>query len=426
MTLDYAIVGGGIAGLYCARELAKKHSKAKISVFEKYRVLGGRVLTFRHDDLQWEIGAGRIHKSHLMIRSLIKDYGLHEIPLLGKTGWVETYGSPLVPNPFDDSLRTWLPYVQMLPEEFLATHTLFEVLQKIFDIKKARTFTDPFPYRAELFTLRADLAIQSFMAEMGTDQAFSICKEGLDTLINAMEKECKSLGVQIYTHHTLENIVPEHTGDLTLWLGLGSPSGHKYKDVKKVQAKHVICALHANVLRKIPIFQPLRLLKYVKMEPLHRIYAVFPPGKNGTFWFEDLPKFVTKTQLRYFIPVRPDLGTVMISYTDAGDSIVWSNIAKGTKPIEEQVLGKILTDECRKLFPMREIPYPVIIKSHPWESGATYWTPGLYNPVDESKKSLQPYKEIPNLYLCGESFSLKQAWMEGALENTRDLLRILK
>jgi len=425
MVLDYAIIGGGIAGLYVARELARRTTHATISVFEKYRVLGGRVLTFHDNSLQWEEGAGRIHESHTMTRALLKEYGLHEIPISGESGWVKTYGSPLLPNPFDDSLRTWLPLVKILPQEILSTHTLYEVLDGIFGPEKAKAFTDPFPYRAELCTLRADLALQSFTHEMGAHQKFSVCKEGLDSLIHAVAKECESKGVKIYTHHTLENLAPEMDGLLTLWFSTGSPSLRNTRTIKTVQAKNVICALHADALKKIPIFKPLPALQCVKMEPLHRIYAVFPPGKNGKFWCEDLPKFVTKTQLRYFIPVRPELGIVMISYTDAGDSIVWTNIAKGTKPIAEQVLGKILTDECRKLFPGREIPYPRVVKSHPWESGATYWVPGLYDPYKVSKESLRPFNDLPNLFICGESFSMKQAWIEGALENSRALLRIL-
>jgi hypothetical protein len=223
----------------------------------------------------------------------------------------------------------------------------------------------------------------------------------------------------------LENIAPELDDTLTLWFSTGSPSLHDSRKIITVQAKNVICALHADALRKIPIFKPLPALTCVKMEPLHRIYAVFPPGKNGNVWFEDLPKFVTETRLRYFIPVRPDKGIVMISYTDASDSIVWTNIANGMKPISEQVLGKILTDECRRLFPTREIPYPTVVKSHPWKSGATYWTPGLYDPYKVSKETLQPFNDLPNLFICGESFSMKQAWIEGALENSRALLRIL-
>lgn len=424
-TLDYAIVGGGIAGLYVARELAKRHTHAKISVFEKYRVLGGRILTFHDKQFQWEEGAGRIHSSHTLTRDLLKEYGLHEISISDETGWIKTYGSELVPNPFEDSLRSWLPQVQMLPEEILGTHTLYEILEGIFGTTKAKAFIDPFAYRAEVYTLRADLALRSFTTEMGANQKFSICKEGLDSLIGALANDCKSRGVTLHTHHALENLAPEMDGLLTLWFAIGSPSLHDSRSIITVKAKTVICALHADALRKIPIFKPIPALTHVKMEPLHRIYAVFPPGKNGKIWFEDLPKFVTETRLRYFIPVRPDKGIVMISYTDAGDSIVWTNIASGMKPIAEQVLGKVLTDECRRLFPTREIPYPTLVKSHPWTSGATYWTPGFYDPNTLSKETLQPFKDLPNLHICGESFSMRQAWIEGALENSRALLRIL-
>jgi monoamine oxidase len=115
----------------------------------------------------------------------------------------------------------------------------------------------------------------------------------------------------------------------------------------------------------------------------------------------------------------------MISYTDGKDTEVWMNLAKGTEPSEE-TLGFLLTQECRKLFPNKHIPYPIFLKSHPWESGCTYWLPGLYDPQVKSKESLQPFgKEFSQIHVCGESFSLRQAWMEGALENTQALLRTL-
>ena len=115
----------------------------------------------------------------------------------------------------------------------------------------------------------------------------------------------------------------------------------------------------------------------------------------------------------------------MISYTDGKDTEMWMNLAKGSEPSEE-TLAFLLTNECRKLFPKKHIPYPTFLKSHPWESGCTYWLPGLYNPQEASKESLTPFGSVlPSVHICGESFSLRQAWMEGALENTRDLLRII-
>ena len=70
-TYDICILGGGIAGLYCAREIAKKWPDSKIAILEKYKILGGRMHTYHKDvpgvgEVRWENGAGRIHKSHAL------------------------------------------------------------------------------------------------------------------------------------------------------------------------------------------------------------------------------------------------------------------------------------------------------------------------------------------------------------------------
>ena len=423
--LDYAIVGGGIAGLYAALHLAKKYPKAKISLFEKYRIFGGRVLTFRHGSYQWEAGAGRIHSSHTLVRGLLKQYHLHEVPISSDVGWIDTYGSPLQINSWEESLGSWLTEIKRLPKQELAEHTLFELLVKIFGKAKAEKLVKPFPYYGEIYTLRADLAIQSFENEMGTHEHYSVSPEGYDSLIEHMVNDCEKHKVKCLNHYELLGLEPVAKDCIRLFFATGELKLKEKRDVKTIEAKNVILALHADVLRKIEFVKHLDVLNCVKMEPLHRIYAVFPPSKNKQVWFSSIGKFVTSTPIRYFIPINPKKGVVMISYTDGKDTELWMNLAKGSQPSEE-ALGYLLTEECRKLFPDKDIPYPTYIKSHPWESGCTYWLPGNYDPVVESNQSLQPFGQaIPNLYICGESFSLKQAWMEGALENTSDLLRIL-
>lgn len=414
--LDYAIVGGGIAGLYAAINLAKQYPNAKISLFEKYRIFGGRVLTFRDKGFQWEAGAGRIHSSHTLVLELFKQYNIKLAPISSGISWVETYGSPIVPNPWESSLPTWLDEIKRLPKEQLAQHTLFELLVQIFGKTKAETLVKPFPYYAEIHTLRADLAIESFSQEMGTHDHYSYSPEGYDTLIEKMVQDCEKHGVQLYNHYELISISP--TRELSF--ATGPLKNKNERQVKQISANHILLALHADALRKIPFVRDLSVLNLVEMQPLHRIYAVFPT-KQGKSWFSDIGRFVTGTPIRYFIPINPAKGVVMISYTDGADTAIWSALAKGSQPSEE-ALGYLLTEECRKLFPDRHIPYPTFLTSHPWESGCTYWLPGNYDPKKESKNSLNPF---PNIYICGESFSLRQAWIEGALENTRDLLRVL-
>ena len=423
---DYAIIGGGIAGLYAALNLAKRYPQAKISLFEKYRIFGGRVLTYRKDGYRWEIGAGRFHSSHKVFRELLKSYDLHEVPIPSGTAWIETYGSPLVPNYWEESLATWLDEIKRLPKEKLAQHTLFELLVQIFGEVKAKELVAPFPYYGEIYTLRADMALESFAGEMGTHSGYFVCAEGYDTLIERMAADCKKHGVSLHNHYELLSFAPASGSLVDLWFATGPLKLKFDREVKHIQAKHVILALHADVLRKIPQTKDLPLLKLVKMEPLHRIYAVFPVDKKtGQSWFADIGRFVTATPLRYFIPIDSKKGITMISYTDGKDTEPWMSIAKGAEPSEE-TLGFLLTQECRKLFPAKHIPYPTYLKSHPWESGCTYWLPGLYDPSTESKESLQPFgKEFPQIHMCGESFCLRQAWMEGALENTQALLRTL-
>jgi hypothetical protein len=80
--------------------------------------------------------------------------------------------------------------------------------------------------------------------------------------------------------------------------------------------------------------------------------------------------------------------------------------------------------ELRKMFPTKEIPDSLFFKPHPWTHGCTYWLPGSYDVDKLSESALQPFPStMPELYCCGESFSTRQAWMEGALEHADLLLK---
>jgi monoamine oxidase len=107
----------------------------------------------------------------------------------------------------------------------------------------------------------------------------------------------------------------------------------------------------------------------------------------------------------------------MITYTDGDDAHFWMN--KNPKQVPDLVMKRI-----RGLFPELTIPDPLFFKMHPWKQGCTYWKPGKYSAEDESRTSLQPMpKDIPGLFLCGESFSLQQCWMEGAVEQAEQMMK---
>ena len=107
----------------------------------------------------------------------------------------------------------------------------------------------------------------------------------------------------------------------------------------------------------------------------------------------------------------------MISYTDGRDTAKWFKIKD-----DKEALGAIMA-EIRRIFPDRDIPEPLFFKRHPWYDGCTYWLPGDYDPLVESEKSLWPLSDkMSKLFMCGESFAVRQAWMEGAVEQADKLL----
>jgi len=415
MDADIVIVGAGIAGLRCGIELLKKRPSQKIIILEKYNYTGGRVVTFRKkiedihgncSSVQWENGAGRISHSHEKVLELIQRYKLTTIPLDDTMMYEE--GGVITKNIFTDTIQLFLQAVERLDETYLATHTLREVLELVLGSEEANALLLQFPYRAEVDTLRADLGIESFREEMGTYKGYVVVKEGLSSLIQGMVKEFEGMGGTLFKGQEVVNIQKEGS---MLYVKTKTESGETLWETPIV-----ICALHKDAFSSISLFKTWKTLEYLKMEPLVRTYAVFPTTK-GMSWFTGIPKLASSSMVRFFIPMNPSCGTVMISYTDGKDA---RYIQKLLKEQGEEKTGDLIVEQVRKMFPDKKIPDPLFFKAHPWTSGCTYWLPGPYDPEVESKKALKPFSD-KNIFCCGESFSLKQAWMEGALEHA-DLL----
>ena len=186
----------------------------------------------------------------------------------------------------------------------------------------------------------------------------------------------------------------------------------KQRDMKYHQTYVVpICvmALHSEAMTHIRGVSHLPVLDKLVMNPLLRMYAVFPVQK-GKSWFSGIPKIVTPDPIRFIIPI--DQKTIMISYTDGNDARYW--MKKDQKTLEREVMYHI-----RSLFPDLDIPDPIFFKTHPWTEGCTYWKPGQYDVFEESTKSLHPDPiHMPGLFLCGESFAPLQCWMECAIEQS--------
>lgn len=416
MDADILILGAGIAGLHCGIQLLQKRPSQKIVLLEKYNYVGGRVVTYHKEiegpkgqckQLQWEIGAGRISTSHSKVLHYIKRYGLHTYPMGGDMMYEDK--GVLQENIFTESIRVLLPELRRLPLSVLQTKTLRQVLEDLLGKEKANRLLLEFPYRAEVDVMRADVSLESFTNEFKSYEGYLGVKEGLSAIVNAMAKEFEALGGSIFQGQNVTDIQPKGA---TILVKATTDAGPVLWEAPKV-----ICALHRDALAELSLFKGCKVLQKVAMKPLVRTYAVFPTT-NGNSWFSGLPKLTSSGLLRFFIPINPSCGTVMISYTDEKDA---TKILRLQKKLGDKGLERVIMKECRKSFPDRTIPDPLFFKVHPWTSGCTYWLPGAYDPEDVTKEVLKPFS--CNLYVCGESFALRQAWMEGALEHADLLLK---
>ena len=396
MKYDVIIVGGGIAGLHTGIKVAKRGLSC--CIIDEYKC-GGRVQTYHDNGHQWENGAGRISLNHTMTLDYLKKYGLHTIQLSNQIDYLDNTLT-IQPNPFFKLQKMLLEPLRSLSADVLATHTLREIMDKI--IPDATYFYTAFPYYAEISTMRADLALQSFDGEIGSHNNFVVCKEGLSALITGMMNEFEFFGGHIHTDRRVESI--ESVNNLSFVHTIHTTTGRKFN----LQASTVVLAIPRNALAallKIPVVTS--ILKNLQSVPLLRMYAVFDNAEKS--WFADMNSTVVSSYIRYIIPINKNV--IMISYTEGPYAKYWMDMS-----VDESKY--VVMTEIRRLFPDKNIPDPIFFKKHLWRIGCTYWLPGRYSVEEASRKILNPKHGI---YVCGESYAVHQSWMESALEHAEQL-----
>ena len=406
-THDIVIVGGGIAGLTVATELARR--RREVLLLEYYPNFGGRIATFRDPEVgQYEIGAGRIFHKHARVHDLIKKYKLHTYPI-STDSYFDTSK-----NDFLELFTPLRRVLETLSPAILATHTIKECLPAQFV-----PILEKFPYRAELELMRADAALETFKPAdpMGASShdAYAGIVEGIDALTTHIANDATRAGATLKSRHRVNDIQRRRSSRRDELFEITGMHGKKAEEKPfTYRAKHVIIATCRCSLGKFSVLRGTPLLKQLATSPLLRIYAKYPPNKSGKIWFEDLPKTVTTNPLRYVIPINPKTGLIMISYTDGDDTHYWKDL--DNKPLESAI-----QTQAKALFPDKDIPAPTYLQKHYWGGGCTYWLPGKYDIEAASRQAMNPSKD---LYVVGESISRQQAWIEGALESAEQLLSL--
>lgn len=191
-------------------------------------------------------------------------------------------------------------------------------------------------------------------------------------------------------------------------------------DTTIIRGKICICAIPKQAMYKMKFIQNThvpRLLNSIECGSLCRIYSIFDKDASGKVWFEDYPKFTTNNELRMVIPIDPNAGIIMTSYTDNKYADYWNDLYRNEGVHAVNMKLKELMKNSLGI----DIPIPKHTQVFYWKCGVGYWGIGANSDII-SRQIQKPFDEL-DLYICGEHYSnTHQQWMEGALETAHQVL----
>ena len=404
---DIVIVGGGISGLFVAYKLCE--TNLNILLIEKSSSLGGRIHTIynKKDDVQYECAAARFNENHHKLLSLVHELNLEsKMYTLSKdidtiTRKYQTHHKLNLNYLFDVLKKTYKKY----PRSYLQNINLYQILVEIFDNETAEFIKDSFGYDSEFIHLNADAALIMFEHDLFSNNDYYILKGGLSEIIFKMEQFLKNKSnITILKNNTLKKILNDKIET----------------SIDTYYYKRLILAIPQFNLKQLDEFKDFKLLDSVKPIHLLRIYATYPVDKDGP-WFKDIKRTTTNNYLRHIIPVDYKKGLIMISYTDSLSADMLANMYQNSKKSLEEAIHK----EIKTIFKINP-PDMINMYVHDWNheyTGVHMWKPGE-DILNLYEKILQPdlNKEI---YICGEAYSKKQCWIEGALQTSYDVIKRL-
>lgn len=417
MNYDFVIIGGGIGGLYCVEKLIQKYKNTKkILLLDERSYFGGRLIT--HKRPIYEIGAARFNNNHKLLLKLINKYKLTKIKLPSSVDYIYKTKNEVIyykdaNKTFDMIMKNIINESRKYKKEELINLTLKQFIDMISETTQlSEKLIHIFGYNSEIAKMNAHDSLRSFDKDF-TNNNFYVLKEGFSELCEAMVRK-NEYNVDYKLNHKVDNI--KKGDNIFEIIGTNIKSNKNYI----FNSKKIIIAVKSEQLRQFKLLKPVfPYLKCLYNAPLLRIYAKYPIDKNTKkAWFCDLPRLTTNSFLRHIIPIDPNSGLIMISYTDGSDTNIFLQDKTRQKLKDDDVIKNMIQDELKIILPNYNVPQPTYFKTHLWHVGAHHWKPKC-----NSEKIYNQIKNpLKNVYIIGEAFSQKQAWVEGALETVETMI----
>jgi len=437
---DIAVVGGGIAGLYCCLRAPRG---TRIALFEATGRIGGRLETSLTGGFQAEWGSMRFdpERQHTMGK-LIKELGLETEPF-------PEYNSP----PVDERMARYGFRKDERGLNALELYTLgiARVLNKpetglletseeeLEHLRRRGTHRNGYLWEQGVWHALADVLSYDAVKYIMTDGSFfhgihenpgvagsmitwvkmlqmskflKGVKGGMQSIAASMLQRVTDRGVMVRKKHSLQGLAPLRGNAVTLSFNTG-----------EFTADHVILAMPSSALKALRgIPEDMRaLLDSVIEIPLLKCFFVV----KDPWWQENIPNSGVQNfparELHYY---KQDTKGMVMVYADRPGVNFWTqHVASRSHDRAETGCNQHLP----MLFAERMNIDPASITAYgirdwtrpPYGAGVHLWKPGIeFWKVSEALEAFPLLEGSPrNVHICGEAFSDYQGFMEGAVRS---------
>lgn len=376
--LDYVIIGGGIAGLYCNYKLKKN---LKGILLEREKEFGGRVWEKEWRGSLIKMGAGimALHNKHLL-------------KLLDKL--------KIKPKIFDSKVDS--------------LHKPFPMNKAIRDIKdKFKSEGNP-----DGLTVK-EFLIKHFGKKFAND--FILHCEYNDYIDSDPEYFIKYYNINDMSHGPYKTLIIDW---IKLVNKLVKSNCYAEQEVKKVNkiiidsnevfqvktsdktylCKKVIFALTLKPLDKlIKNLIDFSYKDYLGTVPFVRIYSYYKKPYDTNLGHYTL----VPNKLQKIIRISPNI--LMTSYSDHSYAKYWKQFESKSKATKIKIVESKLKDLGLDFGKMDDIEFAY------WSEGVHYFKPIVGIKFDKLLNKLS--KPSDNIFVIGEIISKKQGWVEGCIES---------
>ena len=467
-SLDVAVVGAGIAGLYTAWRLCKAGTgSTTIGLFESSDRVGGRILSVTTPgsaSLELDLGARTIADHHVRTRMLADQFGLSTHPCI-----LEEHGNLLHlrgrTRSFTELRRSFLrPAFRYAVTRRGQRRGGGRMLRKARERIAARTTQGGFFCGRPLSEWPLDAILREVLAPdeiayLTARSAYSFWErplnaaaifdwaarelfmprtplwmlpDGLSALTRRLAHALESGGVPVRTGRRLTGIeLPSRPQEPTT-LRFTTHEG-----AETIVARRVVLALPRYSIERIaPLGQhpALRaLMDAVVPWPVTTTALVYPHawwtplGFSGGRAVTDLPAGLMHYHGSDTRDPPPRRQAAITFYTDRADAGYWGAVGEpgwieADNPATVAMHAQVCLVHRQRLG--EPLPEPLCAFVQDWAaspSGGAFhlWAYGS-DPQHAMASALQPIDNV-GLHICGEAWSTRQGWIEGALE-TADLL----